>query len=141
MKYLFNSMCGAIGTFCIYIFGGLDIALQCLLVVIALDYITGMIKGYKNAKLDSKVGILGIMKKIGILCLVALAVVIDKATANSGIIQAGVLRSTVIYYLVANEGLSIIENLADIGILVPEFLKNRLNQMKKVEEKTTKEAK
>lgn len=125
MKELINVIGGAIGTTFIYIFGGLDIALQCLLVVIALDYITGLIKATKNATLDSKVGIKGILKKIGVLCLVALSVVIDKITGETGLI-----RTTVIYYLVANEGLSIIENLGDIGILVPEFLKERLNQLK-----------
>lgn len=136
MKEIFNMMCGAIGTACVYVFGGLDIALQCLLVVIVLDYITGLIKGYKNANLDSKVGIKGILKKIGVLCLVALSVVVDKITGETGLI-----RTTIIYYLVANEGLSIIENLADIGIIVPEFLKNRLNQIKTVEEKSTKKVK
>lgn len=125
MKELINVIGGAIGTTFIYIFGGLDIALQCLLVVIALDYITGLIKATKNSTLDSKVGIKGILKKIGVLCLVALSVVIDKITGETGLI-----RTTVIYYLVANEGLSIIENLGDIGILVPEFLKERLNQLK-----------
>lgn len=136
MKEIFNIMCGALGTAFVYVFGGLDIALQCLLVVIALDYITGLIKGYKNSNLDSKVGIKGILKKIGVLCLVALSVVVDKITGETGLI-----RTTIIYYLVANEGLSIIENLADIGIIVPEFLKNRLNQIKTVEEKSTKKVK
>ena len=137
MKEMINLICGAMGTAFVYVFGGLDIALQCLLVVIVLDYITGLIKGYKNANLDSKVGIKGILKKVGVLCLVALSVVIDKITGETGLI-----RTTVIYYLVANEGLSIVENLADIGIIVPEFLKNRLNQIKNMEDqKSSKKVK
>lgn len=124
MKEIFNTMMGALGTACVYVFGGLDVALQCLLVAIALDYITGMIKAYKSATLDSKIGIKGIFKKIGILCLVALAVIVDKLAGETGLI-----RTTVLYYLVANEGLSIVENLGAIGVLVPEVLKERLKQL------------
>lgn len=125
---IFHAIMGALGTAFVYIFGGLDVALQCLLVAIALDYITGMIKAFKGAKLDSKVGIKGILKKIGVLCLVALAVIIDKLTGESGLI-----RTAIIYYLVSNEGLSIIENLGEIGILVPEFLKKKLKQLQELE--------
>lgn len=124
MKEIFNAMMGALGTACVYVFGGLDVALQCLLVAIALDYITGMIKAYKSATLDSKIGIKGIFKKVGILCLVALAVIVDKLAGETGLI-----RTTVLYYLVANEGLSIVENLGAIGVLVPEVLKERLKQL------------
>lgn len=125
---IFHAIMGALGTAFVYIFGGLDVALQCLLVAIALDYVTGIIKAYKSAKLDSKIGIKGILKKVGVLCLVALAVVIDKLTGESGLI-----RTAIIYYLVSNEGLSIIENLGEIGILVPEFLKQKLKQLQELE--------
>lgn len=133
MKGIFNTMIGAISTACVYVFGGLDVALQCLLVAIVLDYITGMIKAYKSATLDSKIGIKGILKKVGILCLVALSVIVDKLAGETGLI-----RTTVIYYLVANEGLSIIENLGAVGVLVPEILKDKLKQLQ-IEE--TKEGK
>lgn len=124
MKEIFNAIIGAISTACVYVFGGLDVALQCLLVAIVLDYITGMIKAYKSATLDSKIGIKGILKKVGILCLVALSVIVDKLSGETGLI-----RTTVIYYLVANEGLSILENLGSIGIIVPEVLKDKLQQL------------
>lgn len=115
----------ALSTIFIYLFGALDIALQSLLVFICLDYITGFLKGYKTNTLNSKIGKQGIIKKVGLLCLVAIAVVIDRITGDSGLI-----RTSVIYYLVANEGLSIIENLGEIGIIVPETLKERLEQLK-----------
>lgn len=124
MKGIFNTMISAMGTAFIYVFGGLDVALQCLLCAIVLDYITGMIKAYKSATLDSKIGIKGILKKVGILCLVALSVIVDKLAGETGLI-----RTTVIYYLVANEGLSIIENLGAVGVLVPEILKDKLKQL------------
>ena len=125
MKEFIGILNAGLGTVLIYIFGGLDIALQCLLMVIVIDYITGLIKSYKNSKLNSKIGIKGLLKKIGILCLVALSVVIDRLTGDTGYV-----RTMIIYYLVANEGLSILENLGEIGIIVPEFLKKRLEQLK-----------
>lgn len=128
MKEFLSVLNAGLATTLVYIFGGLDVALQCLLVAIVIDYITGLIKSYKNANLSSKVGIKGLLKKVGILCLVALTVVIDKLTGNTGYV-----RTMVIYYLVANEGLSILENLGEVGIIVPEFLKKRLEQLKETE--------
>ena len=115
-----------LGTVGVYLFGGLDLALQCLLIAIVLDYITGMMKSYKNKNLSSKIGIKGIFKKIGLLCLIALSVAIDKvAVAN------GVIRTAVIYYVFANEGLSIVENLSEMDIIVPKIIKEKLQQYKK----------
>lgn len=110
----------------VYLFGGLDISLQVLLIAIVLDYFTGLIKGYKSKKLNSKTGLKGIFKKIGLLCLVALAVAIDKVSGDTGLI-----RTVVIYYLFANEGLSIVENLGEMDIIVPKVLKEKLEQLKK----------
>lgn len=114
------------GTVCVYLFGGLDVALQCLLLAIVIDYITGMMKSYKNANLSSKIGIKGILKKIGLLCLIALSVAIDKVAGANGVI-----RSAVIYYVFANEGLSIVENLSEMDIIVPKIIKEKLQQYKK----------
>ena len=125
IKSIMNLIVSSMSTVFIYLFGGLDIALQCLLISIVIDYITGMLKSYKSSKLNSKIGIKGILKKVGILCLVALAVLIDKIAGETGLI-----RTLIIYYLFANEGLSIVENLSEIGILVPKFLTDRLEQLK-----------
>lgn len=119
---------GSIATFFIYLLGGFDIALQSLLIVIVLDYITGLLKASKKKKLSSKIGLKGIKKKIGLLCLVALSTVVDHIAGDSGLI-----RTMVIYYLVANEGLSIIENLAELDVIIPEFLKEKLEQLKNKE--------
>lgn len=125
MEGFIKLIISSLATFFIYLLGGFDVALISLLIVMVLDYITGIIKAIKNKKLSSKIGFTGILKKIAILCLVALAVVIDHLTGESGFI-----RTMIIYYLVANEGLSIIENLGEIDILVPEFLKEKLEQLK-----------
>lgn len=125
IKNIMNLIVSSMSTVFIYLFGGLDIALQCLLISIVIDYLTGLMKSYKSSKLNSKIGIKGIIKKVGILCLVALAVLIDKIAGETGLI-----RTLIIYYLFANEGLSIVENLGEIGILVPKFLTDRLEQLK-----------
>lgn len=125
IKNIINLIVSSMSTVFIYLFGGLDIALQCLLISIVIDYLTGLMKSYKSSKLNSKIGIKGIIKKVGILCLVALAVLIDKIAGETGLI-----RTLIIYYLFANEGLSIVENLGEIGILVPKFLTDRLEQLK-----------
>ena len=126
LKWLFSSLT----MICAYLFGGMDNALISLLVIFLLDYITGMIKAYKQKKLNSKIGIYGILKKLGMLCMVGVGSVVDHLTGDTGFI-----RTSIIYYLVANEGLSIIENLGEIDVLVPEFLKDKLEQLKDKEVK------
>lgn len=125
MENVIKIITGSIATFFIYLLGGLDIALISLLIVIVLDYITGLLKASKKKTLSSKIGLKGIKKKIGILCLVALSVVIDHLTGDSGLV-----RTMVIYYLVANEGLSIIENLAEMDVMIPSVIKDKLDQLK-----------
>ena len=115
-----------LGTVLIWMFGGFDIAMQCLLIAIAIDYISGLIKAYNTRTLDSKIGFKGILKKVGILCIVCLAVVVDRITGESGAI-----RTLVIYYFVANEGLSILENLSIAGLPIPQSIKKALQALKK----------
>ena len=128
MKEVIDVVFSFIATLFIYILGGFDVALISLLTVIVIDYITGILKASKKRNLSSKIGYEGIKKKIGILCLVALSVVVDRITGESGVI-----RTVIIYYFVANEGLSIIENLAEIGVYIPDVLKSRLEQIKNSE--------
>ena len=125
MKDIINTFISILGTTFVYIYGGLDVALQCLIISIILDYLTGLIKSYINKSLSSSIGFKGILKKIGILILVALAVLVDRITGETGSI-----RTLVIYYFVANEGLSIIENLGEAGLPIPSNLKNALDSLK-----------
>lgn len=114
-----------VATIFIYLFGGVDVALMCLIIAIILDYISGIIKAFNTKQLSSKIGFKGILKKLGILVLVMLAVLIDRVGGNTGAI-----RTLVIYYFVANEGLSILENLGEAGIPIPNAIKKALKVLK-----------
>ena len=125
MDKIISSITASILTTFIYLFGGFDVALQCLLVAIILDYVSGMIKAYNTKSLSSSIGFKGILKKVGILIIVMLAVLVDRVTLDNGGI-----RTLVIYYFVANEGLSILENLALSGLPIPKKLKDALKVIK-----------
>ena len=125
MKEFICAAIAGIGTFLTFIFGDWDVALQCLVIAIALDYVSGIIKAFINKELSSKIGVKGILKKVGVLVVVALAVLIDKITGESGAV-----RTLVIYYFVANEGLSIVENLGEAGLPIPDVIKKALKSLK-----------
>lgn len=130
MKKFILDIMSVIMTTCLYLLGGWDISLKCLVIVIVLDYITGVLSAIYNKKLDSKIGLKGILKKFGYLCIIALSVIIDKIMG-----ETGVIRTLVIYFFVANDGLSIIENMAKMGVPLPKKLIDTLNQLKKDGEK------
>lgn len=126
MKYTFNNITSIIFTTFVYLIGGFDIAMQSLLIVMVVDYLTGFTSAIYNKNLSSKLGFKGILKKFSYLCVVALSVVIDNLTGQNGLI-----RTLVIYFFVANDGLSIIENMAEMNIKLPQKLIDCLEQIKK----------
>lgn len=126
MKQLINDVISVVLTTTIYLLGGFDIALQSLIIVLVIDYLTGIASAIYNKELSSKTGFKGIIKKFCYLLVVALSVVVDNLTGQSGII-----RSLVIYFFVANDGLSIIENMAEMDIRLPKKLIDSLEQIKK----------
>lgn len=126
MKHFINDILSVILTTIVYLLGGFDIALQSLLIVMIVDYLTGIVSAIYNKELSSKIGFKGILKKFSYLCVVALSVVIDNLTGQSGLI-----RTLVIYFFVANDGLSIIENMAEMGVKLPQKLIDSLEQIKK----------
>ena len=126
MKHLISDILSVILTTTVYLLGGFDIALQSLIIVIVIDYLTGIASAIYNKNLSSKIGLKGILKKFCYLCVVALSVVIDNLLGQSGLI-----RSLVIYFFVANDGLSIIENMAEMNVKLPEKLIDALEQIKK----------
>ena len=126
MKHLISNVSSVILTTFIYLVGGFDIAIQSLLIVMVIDYLTGIASAIYNKELSSKVGFKGIIKKFSYLLVVALSVVIDNLLGQSGLI-----RSLVIYFFVANDGLSIIENMAEMNIKLPQKLIDALEQIKK----------
>ena len=125
MKNFINFVTGTLATALVYFLGGWDIALQTLLIVIVLDYITGICKAIYNKKINSSVGLKGIMKKVGYLIIVAVAVILDRIAGNTGAI-----RTLVIYFFVANEGISILENWGGMSLPLPQKLTDTLEQLK-----------
>src|SRR5690554_426919 len=98
--------------------GGWDLALKTLMLFIVADYITGVLSAIYHKKLNSNIGYRGIIKKIGILIIVAIAFKLDEFTG------ANVLRTFAIGFFVANEGLSILENWGKMGLALPDILKD-----------------
>ena len=125
MKEIICTILAVFSTSFIYLVGGIDVAIQCLLIAIIIDYISGLIKAFNTKQLSSKIGFKGILKKVGVLLIVMLAVLIDRVTG-----ETGAIRTLVIYYFVANEGLSIIENLGQAGLPIPKAIKNALKALK-----------
>lgn len=126
MKIKINDIFSVLSTSIIYLLGGFDIALQSLIIVMIIDYVTGISSAIYNKELSSKIGFKGIIKKFCYLLIIALSVVIDNLTG-----QSGVIRTLVIYFFVANDGISIIENMAELDIKLPKKLIDALEQIKK----------
>lgn len=126
MKELCNGFIAILCTGGVYLLGGFDVSLMCLIIAIAIDYVSGVIKAFVKKELSSRIGLTGLLKKVGVLLVVMIAVVIDRVTGNTGMV-----RNLVIYYFVANEGLSVIENLGQAGVPIPQSIKKALNALKK----------
>ena len=112
-------------TFFIYMVGGIDKVFICLVILMVLDYITGIFKGIKNKNINSKKGFEGIIYKFCILFMIMLAEQIDIVTNQD------VFRNLICYFFISNEGISLLENFSILGLPVPEKIKNLLEQLKK----------
>ncbi len=113
---------GIIGGFVGWFFGGFDLAIILLIVFIVIDYISGVASAYVNKTLSSSVGFKGIVKKILIFLLVGMGHILDITVLGEG----EMIRTAVIFFYVANEGLSILENCASLSLPIPEVLKKAL---------------
>nr|DAI65254.1 MAG TPA: holin [Caudoviricetes sp.] len=128
-KFSINLIFSTLATVATVIFGGFDLALQSLLIIILIDYITGVLSAIYNKKLSSKIGLKGILKKFCYLLIVALAVVLDNLLQLNSIVRNGV-----IYFLIANDGISVIENVGNMGIKLPKKITQYFEQLKNEEE-------
>ena len=126
IQILLTAVGGSIG----YLLGGCDGFLYALIAFVIIDYITGVMCAVLDKKLSSSIGFRGIFKKILIFSLVAIAHIIDKNAIGDG----SVLRTAVIFFYLSNEGISILENTAHIGLPIPEKLKSILQQLNDKEE-------
>ncbi len=132
MDKIFNwisIVCGTIGGFIVSLLGGWDKLIMALIILMCLDYITGLIKAYYNKELSSQIGFKGLTKKVLILVIVAVAVVAEN---NLGI---PAIREIVIMFFAVNEALSILENAGAMGLPLPEKLKQALLQIRDKERK------
>lgn len=125
MKNFINFVTGTLATMLVYFLGGWDIALKILLTVVVIDYITGVLKAIYERDLNSTIGAKGIIKKVGYFMVVAVAVILDRITG-----ETGAIRTLVIYFFVANEGISILENWGGMGLPLPQKLIDTLEQLK-----------
>ena len=116
----------AIGGFIGWFLGGCDGLLYALLAFIIIDYITGVMCAIENHDLSSEIGFHGIFRKVLILLLVGIANIVDVHVIGTG----SVLRAAVCFFYISNEGLSILENAAILGLPIPEQLKKVLKQIK-----------
>ena len=115
----------AIGGWLGYFLGGIDGLMIALMIFMALDYVTGVMCAIIDKKLSSAVGFKGVCKKVLILMLVGVANILDIHVVGEG----SALRGAVIAFYMSNEGLSLLENAAHIGLPVPDPLKNALAQL------------
>lgn len=108
------------------IFGPIDGALHSLIIFVIVDYVTGIVYACMEKRLSSEEGSRGIIKKIGIFVVVAMANVLDVYIIKEG----GAIRLMTIFFYLANEGISILENMAGMGIPIPLKIKEVLIQLR-----------
>ncbi len=128
MKEFWNSIqliFTAVGGWLGYFLGGCDGLLYTLLAFVVLDYITGVMCAIADHKLSSAIGFKGIFRKILIFALVGVGHLLDVQVLGS----VGVLRTAVIFFYLSNEGVSLVENAAHLGLPIPEKLKAVLEQL------------
>ncbi len=128
MKEFWNviqAVFAAVGGWLGYFLGGCDGLLYALLAFVILDYITGIMCAVVDKKLSSAVGFKGICRKVLIFALVGIGHLLDMQVIGSG----SVLRTAVIFFYISNEGLSLVENAAYLGLPIPSKLHKVLEQL------------
>ena len=121
VQVVFAAVGGGIGWF----FGELDGFFYALLAFVVIDYLTGVMCAIADRSLSSEVGFRGIFRKVLIFVMVGAGHILDAQVIGSG----DALRTAVIFFYISNEGVSLLENAAHIGLPVPEKLKDVLAQL------------
>jgi toxin secretion/phage lysis holin len=132
MKNLINTfqvIVTAIGGYIGWFLGGVDGFMYALITFVVIDYVTGLMVAVLEKKLSSEIGFRGIFKKVLIFTFVGIGNIIDVYLIKNG----SAIRTAVIFFYVSNEGISIIENAAKIGLPIPQKLKDILEQLNKEE--------
>ena len=121
IQVVFAGVGGWLGWF----LGGCDGLLYALLAFVVIDYITGIMCAVVDKKLSSEVGFKGIFKRVLIFALVGVGHIFDTRIIGAG----SVLRTAVIFFYLSNEGVSLLENAAYLGLPIPQKLKSVLEQL------------
>ena len=128
MKEFWNTiqlMFTAVGGWLGWFLGGCDGLLYALIAFVVIDYITGVMCAINDQSLSSEVGFRGICRKVLIFLMVGIANILDVNVIGTG----SVLRTAVIFFYISNEGVSLMENAAHLGLSVPEKIKVVLEQL------------
>lgn len=126
---IIQTIFAAIGGYIGWFLGGVDGFMYALITFVVIDYVTGLMVAVLERKLSSEVGFRGIFKKVLIFAFVGIGNIIDVYLLKNG----SAIRTAVIFFYVSNEGISIIENSAKIGLPIPQKLKDILEQLNKEE--------
>ncbi|MDO5151734.1 MAG: phage holin family protein [Eubacteriales bacterium] len=121
VQVVFAGIGGWLGWF----LGGCDGLLYALLAFVVIDYVTGIMCAVVDKKLSSAVGFKGIFKKVLIFALVGIGHILDTHVIGSG----SVMRTAIIFFYLSNEGVSLLENAAYLGLPIPQKLKSVLEQL------------
>lgn len=127
MQLIFSAVGGWLG----YFLGGCDGLLFALLAFVVIDYITGVMCAITDKTLSSEFGFKGICRKVLIFLLVGIANILDVQVIGTG----SILRTAVIFFYISNEGVSLLENAAHLGLPVPAKMKAVLEQLHDKSEK------
>lgn len=127
--FINNGLLGFLATSCDYLFGGFGNQIDTLITFTILDIVTGIIKAYHKKTMRSGIIPKGVSLKLGNFVIVIIATLVDRILGNTGTI-----RNIVIYSLIANEGISILENWGEIGLPLPKQLINALQKLKNLDD-------
>lgn len=126
MKTIWQTIIAVCGGVITALLGEWNIALEILLILMVIDYITGVAVAAKTKTLRSSVGFDGIIRKAAMFMVIIVAAQLDRIAGTDGF-----FKSATAFFFVANEGLSILENVGALGIHIPAFIKDRLEQLRK----------
>ena len=125
MENVVKTIVAVAGAVTSYLFGGWSALLNILLTFVVADYVTGVTAAAKEGRLNSEVGAWGIVRKVGIFAIVALAHLVDTALGD-----AHLFRDASIFFFLANELLSVIENLGRVGVPIPPVIQRAVEVLR-----------
>jgi len=119
---LFKAATAALGTAATYLWGGFDAVFLALVTLACLDYLTGWASAWVGGRLSSDTGRRGIAKKVGMFVVISVCHIMDQL----GGLGEPILRTVAIWWYIGNEALSVVENLGEIGVPIPDRLRQAL---------------